>query len=221
MQPVDVAPADLETVRRILREHAPGIEARAFGSRLSGTARETSDLDLALMTGEPLDAARMAALKAAFTGADLPFRVDIVDWANASRDFRSVIENDSMALTNAGRSRSECEWPLVPIGEIADVVGGGTPSTKDAANFDGDVPWLTPKDLSRPHDRAVARGARNLSRAGLAKSAARLLPPGTILLSTRASIGYVAIAGTEMATSQNFHNLIVRKAFAPNTSSIG
>ena len=77
------------------------------------------------------------------------------------------------------------------------------------------MPWLTPKDLSRPHDRVVARGARNLSRAGLANSAARLVPPGAVLLSTRAPIGYVAIAGTEIATNQGFRNLIVRDGVCP------
>ena len=55
MRPIDLPPADLDTVRRILRDHAPGLEARAFGSRVSWTARETSDLDLVLMTESPLD----------------------------------------------------------------------------------------------------------------------------------------------------------------------
>lgn len=210
MKPVDIAPADLETVGRILREHAPGLEVCAFGSRVSWTARETSDLDLALMTTEPLDVARIAVLSAAFTDSDLPFRVDVVDWASTSKTFRKAIENNCATLTTAEPPRAKSEWSRASIGEIAEVVGGGTPSTKDTANFDGDVPWLTPKDLSRPHDRVVARGARNLSRAGLANSAARLVPPGSILLSTRAPIGYVAIAGTEMATNQGFRNLIVR-----------
>ena len=215
MRPVDVTPADLETIRSILHEHAPGLEARAFGSRVSWTARETSDLDLALMTTEPLDADRIAVLGAAFTDSDLPFRVDIVDWAGVSENFRKAIGNNWTTLTTIEPPRAECEWSRISIGEIAEVVGGGTPSTRDPANFDGDVPWLTPKDLSRPHDRVVAQGARNLSRAGLANSAARLVPPGAVLLSTRAPIGYVAIAGTEMATNQGFRNLIVHDGVCP------
>ena len=103
-------------------------------------------------------------------------------------------------------------WPLVEIGDVAEVVGGGTPSTKNAGYFDGDVPWLTPKDLSGSPARVVARGSRNLSRAGLANSSARLVPPGAVLLSTRAPIGYAAIAGGEISTNQGFRNLLPRGA---------
>ena len=98
MRPIDIASADLETVRCILREYAPGLEVRAFGSRVSFTARETSDLDLALMTEEPLSIARMTSLKAAFTKSYLPFRVDIVDWSSASENFRKVIEREHVVL---------------------------------------------------------------------------------------------------------------------------
>ena len=98
MRPIDIALADLETVRSILREHAPGLEVRAFGSRVSFTARETSDLDLALLTEETLSIARMTNLKAAFTKSYLPFRVDIVDWASASENFRKVIEREHVVL---------------------------------------------------------------------------------------------------------------------------
>jgi len=107
------------------------------------------------------------------------------------------------------------EWREYCIGDIADVVGGSTPSTADPANFDGDIPWLTPKDLSGPHDRYVERGSRNLSRKGLASCSARMLPPNTVLLSSRAPIGYVAIAKNHIATNQGFRNLIVKPGFDP------
>jgi len=107
------------------------------------------------------------------------------------------------------------EWPLVAIGDISEVVGGSTPSTKDPENFNGDIPWLTPKDLSGFHDRYVIRGERNLSSKGLASCSARLLPPGTVLLTTRAPIGYVAIAGSEIATNQGFRSLVLRDGVCP------
>ena len=108
MRPIDLPPADLDTVRRILRDHAPGLEARAFGSRVSWTARDTSDLDLVLMTETPLDAGRMTALRAGFTGSSLPFRVDVADWAAVSGDFRAIIEREYVVLrrkTPAGPTR--------------------------------------------------------------------------------------------------------------------
>ena len=110
---------------------------------------------------------------------------------------------------------SPAGWHEVSIGEIADVVGGGTPSTKVSDNFDGNIPWLTPKDLSRSHDRYIGRGERNLSQKGLDSSSARLLPARSVLLSTRAPIGYVALAKNPIATNQGFRSLIVRDEALP------
>ncbi|WP_028490831.1 restriction endonuclease subunit S [Thermus islandicus] len=100
------------------------------------------------------------------------------------------------------------EWREYRIGEIAEIIGGSTPSTADPSNFDGEIPWLTPKDLSGPHDRYVSRGERSLSRKGLDSCSAQLLPPGTVLLTSRAPIGYLAIAKNPIATNQGFRNLI-------------
>lgn len=105
------------------------------------------------------------------------------------------------------------EWVERTIDDIATVVGGGTPSTKDPSNFDGDIPWLTPKDLSGNHPRYVSRGARNLSKKGLDACSARLLPTNTVLLSSRAPIGYVAIAANPIATNQGFRSLIVKDGY--------
>ena len=134
MGPVDAAPADLETVRRILREHAPGLEARAFGSRVSWTARETSDLDLALMTDEPLDAARMAALRSAFTDSRLPFRVDVVDWAGASDGFREAIESGCVTLVGKGERGTGASWKATTLGDCIRM-NDSTYSPKEAWPF--------------------------------------------------------------------------------------
>jgi type I restriction enzyme S subunit len=106
-------------------------------------------------------------------------------------------------------------WQEFAVGEIGEVVGGSTPSTKVPGNFDGDIPWLTPKDLSGTHPRFIKRGARNLSQRGLESSSARLVPAGTVLLSTRAPIGYVAIAANPIATNQGFRSIIVNPNFDP------
>ncbi|HPN32918.1 MAG TPA: restriction endonuclease subunit S [bacterium] len=105
------------------------------------------------------------------------------------------------------------EWREYRIGEIADIVGGSTPSTADPSNFNGDIPWLTPKDLSGPHERYVSRGERNLSPKGLESCSAQLLPAGTVLLTSRAPIGYVAIAKNPIATNQGFRNLAPKPGF--------
>jgi predicted nucleotidyltransferase len=86
--------ADLAKVRAILHSLVPEIEVRAFGSRVRGTPRKTSDLALALMTAKPLDLARMADLRDAFSESDLAFKVDLVEWAATSPSFRQIIEQN-------------------------------------------------------------------------------------------------------------------------------
>ncbi len=105
------------------------------------------------------------------------------------------------------------EWREYRIGEIAEIVRGSTPSTTDPSNFDGEIPWLTPKDPSGPHERYVSRGERNLSRKGLESCSTQLLPAGTVLVTSRAPIGYVAIAKNKSVTNQGFRNLIPRPGF--------
>lgn len=106
------------------------------------------------------------------------------------------------------------EWREYYLGDVADIIGGSTPSTADPSNFNGEIPWLTPKDLSGPHDRYVSRGERSLSRQGLDNCSARLLPANTVLLTTRAPIGYVAIAKNPVATNQGFRNLVPKPGFS-------
>jgi len=89
---LDVEAEHLEIVLKILAARAPECEVLAFGSRVSGTAVRTSDLDLALRGEARLGVARIAVLKEAFEESVLPFRVDLVDWHDASPEFRAVIE---------------------------------------------------------------------------------------------------------------------------------
>ena len=103
------------------------------------------------------------------------------------------------------------------MGEISDVVGGGTPKTNDPANFEGgDVPWITPADLSGYTAKYISRGNRFITRKGLASSAARLLPAGTVLFTSRAPVGYVAIAGSPIATNQGFKSFVLKDCVLPD-----
>ena len=106
-------------------------------------------------------------------------------------------------------------WRESTIGEIAEVVGGSTPSTRNKENFGGNIPWLTPKDLSGPHGRYISRGSRSLSQKGLASCSAQLLQADAIMISTRAPIGYVAIAGNPITTNQGFRSLILGEDVVP------
>ena len=99
-------------------------------------------------------------------------------------------------------------WKNKTLWEIGKVVSGGTPSTSNKDNFDGEIAWITPADLSGYKDKYISKGKRNLSEQGLKNSSAKLLPPNSILFSSRSPIGYVAIASNELCTNQGFKNLI-------------
>ena len=102
-------------------------------------------------------------------------------------------------------------WVWARLEEIGVVASGGTPSTSVPEYFDGDVPWITPVDLSKFSGKLIQKGRRNISEKGLRSSSVVLLPAGTILFSSRAPIGYVAIAANPVTTNQGFKNLILHE----------
>ena len=101
------------------------------------------------------------------------------------------------------------EWVERKISDIGTVVGGATPSTKKPENYeDGKIAWITPKDLSLFSGRYIERGERNITETGLKSCSTQLLPKNAVLFSSRAPIGYVAIAANELCTNQGFKSVI-------------
>ena len=100
------------------------------------------------------------------------------------------------------------EWKEVTLGEIGTIVGGATPSTKNTSFYDGNIPWLTPKDLSVNSNKYILRGERNITEAGFKSCSCKMLPKGSVLFSSRAPIGYVAITANDMCTNQGFKSVI-------------
>lgn len=105
---IHLEPRHLESVRHILQRYVPEFEVWAFGSRVHGrNLKPFSDLDLAIITDQPLSPARYAALEEAFSESDLPFKVDIVDWATTSENFRTLIEADRSIVQGASPKAAE------------------------------------------------------------------------------------------------------------------
>lgn len=100
------------------------------------------------------------------------------------------------------------EFKRYRIEEIGTVVGGGTPSTKNPNYYGGNIPWITPKDLANYEKRYIQYGERNITDEGLKHSSAKLVPANTILMTSRAPIGYLAIAANEVSTNQGFKSII-------------
>lgn len=105
-------------------------------------------------------------------------------------------------------------WVWTRLGDITNIVSGGTPSTSKEEYYNGNIPWITPKDLSNYKEKYILNGARNITEEGLKKSSAVLLPINSVLMSSRAPIGYVVINKKEVSTNQGF------KSFTPSISYI-
>jgi type I restriction enzyme S subunit len=116
---IDITPIHLETIKRILAEHVPDCEVRAFGSRVTWTAKDYSDLDLAVVGVRALDPEALRRLKEAFEESNLPFRVDVLDWHAISNNFRKVIEkNFEVIQSSAKRSQGMAgEWLMMTLRE--------------------------------------------------------------------------------------------------------
>ncbi|MDR1163756.1 MAG: nucleotidyltransferase domain-containing protein, partial [Candidatus Accumulibacter sp.] len=100
---IDIRPEHWQIVRDILRKHVPQYEVWAFGSRAKWTAKQYSDLDLAVITNRPLPLKVSASLADDFSESDLPWKVDVVDWASTSESFRKIVERDRVGVQKADR----------------------------------------------------------------------------------------------------------------------
>ena len=109
------------------------------------------------------------------------------------------------------------EWKEYKLGDIGTIVGGATPSTKEPHNYDGNISWITPKDLSNNSGRYISRGERMITSEGYNSCSCKMLPKGSILFSSRAPIGYVAIASNELCTNQGFKSIIPDEQFVDST----
>ena len=99
-------------------------------------------------------------------------------------------------------------WPAAPLGAVCDVVGGGTPSREKPEFFGGEIPWITPTDVTRNNGRYLDRGAETITELGLKSSSAKLLPARSVLLTSRATIGFTAINTVPVSTNQGFASFV-------------
>ncbi|WP_278633430.1 restriction endonuclease subunit S [Sutterella wadsworthensis] len=106
------------------------------------------------------------------------------------------------------------KWKWVRLSAVGEIVGGGTPKTGVSEYWDGDISWITPADLGKNSDQTIYSGAKLITQKGLDKSSAKLMPKGSIVYSSRAPIGHIAVAGKELCTNQGC------KSFVPDTKFI-
>ena len=188
-------------------EHRQGeLRSRSGGGMFQSTTRDgLAGLSLIL---PPLDEQRRIGdlISTVDEGIDAASTV-----AEAARKARKALLGDLLSDERAMRNG----WREARLGDLSEVIGGGTPPTSTPDFWNGDVVWLTPTEVVAAEGTVVTDSQRKITRTGLRSSGAKLLPPGTVLLTSRATVGAVAMAGCELATNQGFQSLVAGDDLLP------
>ena len=169
---IDLSPAHLAIVERILAEHVPECEVRAFGSRATWTARDYSDLDLAVVGDGPLHWRTLSRLREAFEESRLPMRVDVLDWHDIPQSFQEVIQRDYVVLQEA-----EGAGKRTTLGDVAHIVTGQSPPGGTVSPDKG-LPLLNGPTEFGPHHPTPAQ---------FTTDARKKAKPGDVLFCVRGS----------------------------------
>ena len=212
----------LATVERILAEHVPECEVRAFGSRATWTAKDYSDLDLAVVGKGPLDRRTLGRLKESFEESNLPMRVDVLDWHTISESFQREIGRDYVVVQEGAKQEPADDWREVALGDLIDIKHGY--AFKGAFIHDepvGDV-------LLTPGNFAIGGGFQ----AGKTKHYNGMVPDEFVLseddllvtmtdLSKRAdTLGYPALVPASQNGVRFLHNQRLGKVTLRDTESV-
>jgi type I restriction enzyme S subunit len=229
---LDIRPDHLQIVLNILRKNTPHHEVWAFGSRAKWTAKDYSDLDLCIVSDQALSFQVLAALEEDFAESDLPWKVDVVDWATTSASFREIIERDKVMVqkpnnpNNVGRIRSGMTVTRQTSSDAAGYAGLNRPMTWPTAFLPEVVsfqegPGILAKDFTSegvPLVRLSGLGGYEVTLSGCNYVSNELgnskwkhfqLRRGDILISTSASFGRPAVVGNE-AEGAIFYTGVVR-----------
>ena len=215
---IDVRPDHWEIVRSVLEKHVPQYAVWAFGSRAKWTAKDYSDLDLAVITDKPLTLTVSSGLSEDFSESDLPWKVDVVDWATTSDSFRKIIAENYVVVQPAVSDRhrdSSAEWRNTSIGEVClKVFSGGTPTSTNPDYYGGTIPWLRTKEVNYGK---VFDTEQHITQLGLENSSTTLVPINSVIVAMYGNgdtAGRVAINKIPLTTNQACCNLVVDPAKA-------
>ena len=147
---IDLTPYQLDIVLAILKKHVPQCEVRAFGSRYKWTAKDYSDLDLAIVAEAKLDKKIIYVLKEDFSESDLPIRVDVLDWWTISDEFKQIIEQGYEVIQTA-ENKLPVGWEIRKLGDVVKIVdgdrGSNYPNGSDFVSHDGYCVFLNAKNV--------------------------------------------------------------------------
>ena len=184
----------------ILILHPPDLPEQRAIAHILGTLDDKIELNRRM--NETLEAMARALFKSWFVDFD-PVRTKMEGRDTSLPKHIADFFPDKLVSSQIGEMPEG--WKVSTIGEEVVVVGGSTPSTKDRSLWGGGIDWATPKDLSTLSAPILLETVRQISDAGLSKISSGLLPKGTVLLSSRAPIGYLAITGCADCDKSGFY----------------
>jgi len=194
---IDLAPEYLEKVQTILREYVPQCEVRAFGSRVSWTAKDYSDLDLAVVCSGKLSDDTLSHLKEAFEESDLPFRVDVLDWLAISSEFQKVIEKRYEVVQSAISNNAVVDWRRHDVSELLAkghlLIGDGYRAKNEELSREG-LPFARAGNINLGFrfEDADCFPEENLGRVGN-----KVSQPGDVVFTSKGTVGRFAFVRPE------------------------
>jgi type I restriction enzyme, S subunit len=192
--------AKVETINKVL----------LYGSRAKGNYRNGSDIDITLL-GENLTLENSVyRLMDEIEELYLPYSFDISIFEHiGNTNLKKHIERVGVVFYQ--RETMKQGWEIKTLGEISEIVNGGTPDTTVPKYWDGENLWITPKDMGKLTNIYVNDTSRKITDEGLKNSSAKILPPNSIILSSRAPIGYLAINAKPISTNQGCKGLVPKQ----------
>lgn len=161
---------------------------------------KASDLEKLLVKVPPIEEQR----KTARVLSRIDKKIEVNKEINENLERQAQAYFEELFVVNA-----DPNWPECTLSDIGSIVAGGTPSKSKSEYYaDQGIAWITPKDLSVDKSKFISHGENDISELGFSKSSTKKMPAGTVLFSSRAPIGYIAIAQNELTTNQGFKSVI-------------
>jgi type I restriction enzyme S subunit len=195
----------LSEIVDIFRKYPEVEEAILFGSRAIGTYKEASDIDIAIK-GKDVSVILATKIQSDLEDTYLPFFFDIISFPSiTNQDLIKHINTKGISIYCAG-------WKKCKLGDVVNIIGGGTPKTTIDRYWGGDIPWVSIADIVQSN-KYIHSTSKTITKEGLKNSSTRLLDERDIIISARGTIGAVAVLKSRMAFNQSCYGISAKKDF--------
>lgn len=205
--------ATIEKMHAVLARFPRVERAVLYGSRAKGNFKPGSDIDLTLF-GDNLDSSQLGKIAGVLDDLLLPYTIDLSLYAELNHaKLREHIDRVGVVFYERGGGGEKPRHPLKKgwerkrLGEVCEVVGGGTPSKGNPAFYSGDIPWATVRDMRQ---EVITETECRITKEAVQNSATNIIPAGNVVIATRVGLGKVCLLGQDTAINQDLRGIIPR-----------